>query len=110
MLRWVVGTILLGVNSFVISLFFTLFNRLMIYSVPCVLNLLFVVVITLFNCLSMVRAFAHGAMGRQIDPSWGGPICCIFITSFNRLMIYSVHCVLNSLFVFLLLYLIVYPW
>ena len=20
------------------------------------------------------RAFAHGAMGRQIDPSWGGPI------------------------------------
>ena len=22
----------------------------------------------------MVKAFAHGAMGRQIDPSWGGPI------------------------------------
>ena len=22
----------------------------------------------------MVRAFTHGAMGRQIDPSWGGPI------------------------------------
>ena len=22
----------------------------------------------------MVRAFAHGAMGRQVDPSWGGPI------------------------------------
>ena len=22
----------------------------------------------------MVRAFAHGVMGRQIDPSWGGPI------------------------------------
>ena len=22
----------------------------------------------------MVRAFAHGAMDRQIDPSWGGPI------------------------------------
>ena len=21
----------------------------------------------------MVRAFAHGAMGRRIDPSWGGP-------------------------------------
>ena len=20
------------------------------------------------------RAFAHGAVGRQIDPSWGGPI------------------------------------
>ena len=22
----------------------------------------------------MVRAIAHGAMGRRIDPSWGGPI------------------------------------
>ena len=22
----------------------------------------------------MVRAFAHGAMGLRIDPSWGGPI------------------------------------
>ena len=22
----------------------------------------------------MVRAFAHGALGRRIDPSWGGPI------------------------------------
>ena len=22
----------------------------------------------------MVRAFAHGAMGRRIDPSWGRPI------------------------------------
>ena len=22
----------------------------------------------------MVRAFAPGAMGRRIDPSWGGPI------------------------------------
>ena len=22
----------------------------------------------------MVRAFAHGVMGRRVDPSWGGPI------------------------------------
>ena len=22
----------------------------------------------------MVRAFVHDAMGRRIDPSWGGPI------------------------------------
>ena len=22
----------------------------------------------------VLRAFAHGAMGRRIDPSWGGPI------------------------------------
>ena len=26
------------------------------------------------RCSSIVRAFAHGAMGRRIDPSWGGPI------------------------------------
>ena len=26
------------------------------------------------RCSSVVRAFAHGAMGRRIDPSWGGPI------------------------------------
>ena len=24
--------------------------------------------------VAVVRAFAHGAMGRRIDPSWGGPI------------------------------------
>ena len=26
------------------------------------------------RCSSVVRAFAHGAMDRRIDPSWGGPI------------------------------------
>ena len=26
------------------------------------------------RCSSMVRAFAHGAMGRRINPSWSGPI------------------------------------
>ena len=26
------------------------------------------------RCSSVVRGFAHGAMGRRIDPSWGGPI------------------------------------
>ena len=26
------------------------------------------------RCSSVVRAFAHGAMGRRIDPSWGGHI------------------------------------
>ena len=29
---------------------------------------------TVARCSSVVRAFAHGAMGRWIDPSWGGPI------------------------------------
>ena len=26
------------------------------------------------RCSSVVRAFAHGAMGRRIDSSWGRPI------------------------------------
>ena len=26
------------------------------------------------RCSSVVRAFAHGVMGRQIDPSLGGPM------------------------------------
>ena len=26
------------------------------------------------RCSSVVRVFAHGAMGHRIDPSWGGPI------------------------------------
>ena len=30
--------------------------------------------ITGARCSSVVRAFAHGAMGRRIDPSWGGPM------------------------------------
>ena len=27
-----------------------------------------------FLFISVVRVFAHGAMGRRVDPSWGGPI------------------------------------
>ena len=27
---------------------------------------------------SMVRAYVRGAMGRRIDPSWGGPIELFF--------------------------------
>ena len=26
------------------------------------------------RCSSMVRVFAHGAMGRRIDPSWRNPL------------------------------------
>ena len=29
----------------------------------------------------MVRAFAHGAMGRRIDPSWSGPIELFLVPS-----------------------------
>ena len=31
------------------------------------------------KCLNEVRAFAHGAMGHQIDPSWGGPIALFLV-------------------------------
>ena len=31
-------------------------------------------IITGARCSSVVRAFAHGAMGRRIDPPWGGHI------------------------------------
>ena len=31
------------------------------------------------RCSSVVRAFAHDAMGRRIDPSWGGPIELFFV-------------------------------
>ena len=35
----------------------------------------------------MVRAFAHGAMGCRIDPSWGGPIELFLVpTSAPRLV------------------------
>ena len=45
--------------------------------IPFVINILqqfqFEPVFTGVRCSSMVRVFAHGAMGRRIDPSWGGP-------------------------------------
>ena len=33
------------------------------------------------RCSSAVRAFAHRAMGRRIDPSWGGPIELFLVPS-----------------------------
>ena len=50
MVRWVVGSILHGVDP------------LSYFSFQGV------------RCSSVVRAFAHGAMGRRIDPSWDGLI------------------------------------
>ena len=42
------------------------------------------------RCSSVVRAFAHGAMG-WIDPSWGGPIeLCLIPASAPRLVYQSV--------------------
>ena len=39
------------------------------------------------RCSSVVRAFAHGAMGRRINPSWGGSI-----ELFPRLVWYVLSC------------------
>ena len=39
------------------------------------------------RCSAVVRGFAHGAMGRRIDPSWGGPIELFLVpTSAPRLV------------------------
>ena len=38
------------------------------------------------------RAFAHGAMGRQIDPSWGGPIELFLVPAVTK----AVVCVILS--------------
>ena len=39
------------------------------------------------RCSSVVRVFAHGVVGRRIDPSWGGPIELFFVSaSAPRLM------------------------
>ena len=35
----------------------------------------------------MVRTFAHGAMGRWIDPSWDGPIEIFLIAAYINLML-----------------------
>ena len=37
----------------------------------------------------MVRAFAHGAMGRRIDPSWGGPIELFLVPSSDPRLVYQ---------------------
>ena len=43
----------------------------------------------------MVRAFAHGAMGRWIDPSWGGPIQLFLVPAsapvYTSLLSFQVH-------------------
>ena len=37
----------------------------------------------------MVRAFAHGAMGRRIDPSWGGPIELFLVPASAPRLVYQ---------------------
>ena len=64
MVRWVVGSILHGVDP--LSYF-----SFQVQCLRCVACGFTDVVLVLES--SVVRAFAHGAMGRRIDPSWGGP-------------------------------------
>ena len=40
----------------------------------------------------MVRAFAHGAMGRRIDPSWGGPIELFLVPASAQRLWYVLSC------------------
>ena len=40
----------------------------------------------------MVRAFAHGAMGRRIDPSWGGPIDLLLFPASAPRLVYQRPC------------------
>ena len=44
----------------------------------------------------MVRAFAHGAMGRRIDPSWGGPIELFLVPASAPLVTKAVVCAIMS--------------
>ena len=37
----------------------------------------------------MVRAFAHGAMGRRVDPSWGGPIKLFLVPASAPRLVYQ---------------------
>ena len=41
------------------------------------------------RCSSVVRAFTHGAMGREIDPSWGGPIELFLIPACAPQLVYQ---------------------
>ena len=40
----------------------------------------------------MVRAFAHGVMGRRIDPSWGGPIELLLVPASAPRLVYVLSC------------------
>ena len=40
----------------------------------------------------MVRAFARGAMGHRIDPSWGGPIELFLVPASAPRLVYVLSC------------------
>ena len=41
------------------------------------------------RCSSVVRAFAHGAMGRRIDPSWSGPFELFLVPASAARLVYQ---------------------
>ena len=41
------------------------------------------------RCSSVVRAFAHGAMGRRINPSWGEPIELFLVPASAPRLVYQ---------------------
>ena len=41
------------------------------------------------GCSSVVRAFAHGAMVRRINPSWGGPIELFLVPASAGMFIFN---------------------
>ena len=44
----------------------------------------------------MVRAFAHGAMGRRIYPSLGGPIELFLVPASAPRLVYVLSCMWNG--------------
>ena len=55
-------------------------------------------VVTGARCSSVVRAFAHGAMGRRIDPSWGEPLSYFsFQPVLQRVSFLTIRMVLNHM-------------
>ena len=48
------------------------------------------------RCSSVVRAFAHGAMGRRIDPSWSGLIELFLVPASAPRLVYQRPCYVLS--------------
>ena len=48
------------------------------------------------RCSSVVRVVDHGAMGRRIDPSWGGPIELFLVPASAQMLWYVLSCLWDS--------------
>ena len=56
-----------------------IFERACSLASTCYLLLIWSLIVLVARCSSVVREFAHGAMGRRIDLSWDGPIELILV-------------------------------